>query len=197
MTFYHGTSSEQAAKGISQTGIKGQVIQGKKQMSPVAGRVYLSHDIAYSLIYAIGANMAGSEMPEQFIGESRYGYVFVVPGTELSDIQPDEDEIGELISDKALPWLNRLAQNHLTQHTYDKIIDGEYAYYASGGKKLLKTMTSAQLIEIMNHAKNVANAGDIMPTQVWRIDKTQTKKLKRDGSNFFKIAERIKMGKIK
>ena len=197
IVYYHGTSNEDAAKKISKEGIKGRDVQGKSHLAPVAGRVYLTTDIEYALIYALGGVMMGTDIPEQWIKESKYGYVFVIENSQLKDAQPDEDNIGELIYKKEINWLNDLAINKLTTRQYDKVMDGEYDYWASSGKKILKILTPLQKKEIMQHTKNVASLGSITPSQVWRIDKTKSKQLKKDGSNFFKIAKRVKMGNIK
>lgn len=37
-----------------------------------------------------------------------------------------------------------------------------------------------------------ANAGEINFKEAWRIDKVKIKDLKKDGSNFFEIAEKVK-----
>ena len=87
---------------------------------------------------------------ESWTKSGEHGYVFVIPGTELKDIQPDEDNIGEMIADDKVDWLSALAKKHLTSRQYDKVMEGEYNYWAQAGKKLLKKMTDIQKLELID-----------------------------------------------
>jgi len=114
-TYYHGTPTEKAAKGILRKGIQPPDLTTRKgPLRPVEGRVYITPELKYGIIYALGADMAGSrEYPERFWQGSEYGYLFVIPGRELREIHPDEDSVGEMIGEKNPPWLWRLAQDVL------------------------------------------------------------------------------------
>lgn len=97
--FYHGTSNENAGKAILRDGIKPPQIEVKRgpNMIPVPGKVYLTEHISYAIMYVIGGDMAGHQIPDSFIARNgRYGYLFEVSGSDLLDIQPDEDSIGQL-----------------------------------------------------------------------------------------------------
>lgn len=197
--YYHGTSNESNFKSIiKHGGLKPGNITIKRgsHLTPVIGKVYLTKDISYAQIYAIGGNVAGSEFwDKDFKNNDRYGYLFVINGSELKDIQPDEDNVGELIYKKEGPnWLFSLANKHLTINTLNKIKQGEYNYFASGGKKLLNYMTDEQKIDLINNfGSHIANESNLVKyKEIWKIDKLKTKELKEDGSNFFEIADRIK-----
>lgn len=103
--YYHGTSSEQAAISIMKEGIKVQYYDKGKGVNliPVSGRNYITADLHYAIIYALGGVFLGTTAPPVANEENRYGYVFVIKGIQLGDIQPDEDVIGEMIM-KVFSW---------------------------------------------------------------------------------------------
>lgn len=202
--YYHGTSSENAFNEILKDGLKpGDVTlakttsKAKENLNPVKGHVYITTDIGYAQMYAIGGDLAGSSyMPK----DRKYGYLFVIDGAELKDIQPDEDQVGELIY-KALnkkifdPVVSRYvlaASKKLTDRQYKKFMDGEYVMWAHLGKKLLADMPDSDKLHFVNLASNVAHHGNLNFKEAWRIDLAKIPQLKRDGSNFFEQAERVK-----
>ncbi len=193
--YFHGTSNDNAAGGILSKGIKPPDLTLKKttQLTPVKGKVYITPDIKYALIYAIGANMVGDKLPERWIipGEE-YAWIFVISGFQLKDIQPDEDSIGEMISNKEPYWLYHFASRNLTTNQFRKVMDGEYSYWASCGKKLNKIMTDKQKLDLIDAGAHIAHTGNLKPNECWKMHKKDNEKLKSDGSNFFKIAKRIK-----
>lgn len=100
-TYYHGTSKLEAAKAIMQHGLIPQEVSNKYSskraaLAPVEGMIYMTPSIKYATIYALGGNFVGhNPMPSVVKGKAdRYGFVFVVPGERLNQLQPDEDEIG-------------------------------------------------------------------------------------------------------
>lgn len=99
--FYHGTSNISAAKQIMRHGINpGEVAQRRSYLSPMAGKVYLTQTLSYAIIYALGGDIAGHDLPANFRKKTdRYGYVFVVDGNTLADVQPDEDSVGQFFYD--------------------------------------------------------------------------------------------------
>ena len=190
--YYHGTSSTQAGENIIKQGLKAPDIVGRKaKMTPIEGKVYMTPHLEYAIIYCIGADMLGSSLPEKWIEKDPYGYLFVINGKSLIDIQPDEDSIGEMIYKSEVQWLNTMASNNLTFNQYDKIMVGEISAWASSGKKLLKIMTDMQKLDLIDKGSHIAHGGSIKPSGVWKFDKTLTPQLKKDGSNFFKLAKRV------
>jgi hypothetical protein len=194
---YHGTDTIKAGESIFKCGyIIAPEIKGKKnKMTPVEGRVYLTPDLKYAVIYTIGANMLGEDLSHWLNGkdrEDKFGYLFVIDKNDISDVQPDEDSIGEMISNKSPEWLFNLAKKYLTNKQFKNVMSGECDDWASAGKKLVKKMVDWQKLELITLGSHIANNGKIKFSEAWKFDKNKCEQLKRDGSNFFKLAERIK-----
>ena len=195
-TYYHGTSTDNFGQGILKKGINPPDLTTKKKnnLTPVEGMVYITPNLEYALIYALGANMIGSDSLPDFMtkkGEENM-YLFVIDGKQLKDIQPDEDSIGEMIMKKNPMWLYNMADNILAASTMRRIMNGEYSYWAKGGKVLLRRMTDQQKLELIDAGAHIAHTGALKPREAWILPKTDNHKLKKNGSNFFKIAKRIK-----
>jgi hypothetical protein len=217
--FYHGVASTMAAEAIMVEGLKGQETQGKGKLAPVAGKVYLTSDISYALHYALGGNYqhAMQEAAGDFKSDLRtdpYGYLFVIKGSDLKDVQPDEDSIGEWMSGHSIhngyrysDLLNakcafptgtkeysvwNFIKSNMTEKQFVDSMQGLYAAWASGGKRALKSMPDWMKVYLINQGTHIAHHGSIMPSECWRILKADLSKLKKDGSNFFQIAKRIK-----
>lgn len=206
--YYHGTSKESAAKSIQTKGLLEPPDIGtrKTQLTPVKGKVYLTSELSYAIIYALGGDMAGNKIPDRwFETEGPYGYVFVVPASGItSAMQPDEDVVGQMINQLANPtssvyhydnlpqWLLMLASKVLSDRQYANVTNkyAEYAHEAAAGKKVLKHMSPAQKLQLLESSNHVAHEGAVKPSECWRIDKRRSPELKKDGSNFFQLAER-------
>jgi hypothetical protein len=204
-TFYHGTGGTVNAKAIMKQGLKGRETQGKSHLAPVAGKAYLSQDLRYAIIYALGGDYLGHATPK-FATESGdpYGYLFVVKGDSLETAQPDEDSVGQFLYDfyhkskdeqmadpHGVSVATFIAQS-VTDGQRRAIRDGEYSYFAAGGKRALKKMPDWIKEYLIKHGAHVAATGKLMPSEVWRIDRRKSDKLAKDGSNFFEIAKRVK-----
>lgn len=205
-TYYHGTSTEAQGAFTLENGIvPRQGKQSRKQMAPVAGRVYLSPQIELACIHALGGVWMGTAAPDYLLDVGRYGYLFVVPGASLlgADIQPDEDSVGEMAAQvlreplearDAGGWRRRLldlSTGYLTINQIRQVKDGVYAYWAQAGKKLVKHLSVAEKASLLRAGAHLAVAGSVRPTQAWRIDKSRSIEIKKDASNFFQVAERI------
>lgn len=233
--YYHGTYKEENAKNILKIGIQPPLIDLKllnkkgPNLVPVNGKIYLSQTLKNVIPYILGANMAEHLFPENIIKkEGQYGFLFIINGKDLSDIQPDEDCIGRLIylnykgdrkklykfygyKMKDLPelskedileiknshegpkWLRDIAEQILTPKQIRKVDDGEYIMWAHAGKKIVKRLSDWQKIELIEkYGVNIAHTGPIMPIEAWRFDKNKSFELKKDGINFFDLAEKIK-----
>lgn len=191
-TYYHGTSNESNALKIIKEGIKPPEITNRKSMTPVKGKIYITTDLSYAQIYALGGNMAGEDW-----NKKGYGYIFSFSGKKLKDIQPDEDNIGEIIynnknnKNEKLNWLINLFNNNTTQNQKRKVLDGDYASWAAVGKKLVKLMTDNQKLQLIDLGAHIAHEGNIFPDKAYKINLEKTKLLKKDASNFFKYAEPV------
>jgi len=203
--YYHGTPKAKNAIGIYERGIEiPDLTLRKGKLKPVEGKVYITPDIQYAIIYALGAAMLGHDMYNMVKNgyDERYGYLFSIDGKELKDIQPDEDSIGEILyncfKDKEyeqknnLFWLTRIANQKLTVNQIRHVKDGEYADWAASGKKLIKFMTDEQKLRLIDIGAHIGHGGNLSFKEAWRIDKAfYAKYLKPDGSNFFELADKV------
>jgi len=203
--YFHGTPKEEKAKAIIRDGLLiGRDIQGRGLLAPRKDFVYLPRNIKQALPYVLGANMAGESLPSNIIKtDGRYGYLFVVKGADLVDIEPDEDSVGELFykllqkdSEGLTPQERRFvsfANQNLTAKQKQDAKWGEYTAWASGGKRLLKRMAREPGLMrfVMDNSSVVANRGAIAPSEGWRVDKGRSKELSKDGSNFFSVAKMV------
>lgn len=203
--YYHGTPRKANAESIMANGIKAPDLATRDgYLRPVEGKVYITRDLAYAQVYALGGDFAGNVVSPVFKGLGQYGYVFVIDGKELKDIQPDEDSVGEMIYNEEIEWLDELAQDILKYeeyddfgqdlgygNLYDAIMGGEYDAWAAGGKVLVAEMSDDQKLYLIDYDAHVAHTGNLIPKETWRIDRSKTPGLKKDGSNFFELAERI------
>jgi hypothetical protein len=193
-TYYHGTDFKHLNSLKEHGLIAPKILRPRASLAPQTGKVYLASNIVNALICAIGGDMLGHNVPERWLqsDDTRYGLLCVVDGQKLLDILPDEDNIGEMIHDKKFSWLNNLAQNTITPGSYKKVMEGDYASWARAGKAVLKRLNENQIFKIIDAGSNLAHGGSIEVKEFWKFDKTLNPQLKKDGSNFFKLAEKIK-----
>lgn len=210
--FYHGTAKESAGLSILKDGIKPGNINIKRgnKLTPVMGKTYVTDNLKTAIIYTIGADMLGDDLSILLNSEGRYGYLFVIKGSQLNNPQPDEDSIGEILNiltdpnrtsgstkykirSVELQWLVDLAKSKLTPKQFWNVkFYNDYADFAVAGKKLVKYMSTWQKEQLIDAGANVANEGNLYPEEAWKYDKLKNTKLKEDGSNFFQLAQKIK-----
>lgn len=192
-TYYHGTSKADAAQAILREGaIKPPDVVTKSFLAPVKGRVYVTPTLAYAAIYAMGGSMAGTVLPEKYMQGSPSGYLFVISGADLVDIQPDEDSVGEMFFQKDAPsWLKRYGE-YLSDNIRRKGEWGEYAYWAKAGKIILKHMSDREKLALIDLGAHVAVEGSVPFQQCWEFPKNRTQDLQKDASNFFDLSKRIR-----
>ena len=202
MTFYHGTYDRNGGDGadiaskIALHGIQPPDLSGVKDhgLRPVVGKTYATPDIGYAQMYAIGGNMAGST---SWKPKHSHGYIFQFSGKQLNDVQPDEDEVGELYSKGSEPIINRLA-HHATEPQRRRAKDGEYEFWAKFGKRVIPKMSEQEKLHIIKkHNTHIANEGPITPERVFRIATDKIPLLQKDGSNFHEHAEELSMEHLK
>ena len=203
--YYHGTPSKEAAESILRSGIQPPDLSSRQgALTPVQGKVYITPDISYAQIYAIGGDLAGNDASRMVENYGQFGYMFVIDGNKLGDIQPDEDSVGEMIHDEEVSWLSDMARYYLDEEPYDDegqdlgyyslydaVMGGEYDAWATAGKFLLDEMSDSQKQKLIDAGAHIANTGVLIPSKAYRIDRNKTQQLKRDGSNFFALAEEI------
>jgi len=215
--FYHGTTLKENADSIWKSGIKpnlnnfdNDVYDDEDSINPIADRVYCTNSIAVAFQYAVTGSYTEGGLDlkdaEAWIEDfDRYGYVFVIQGSQFKDIHPDEDQIGKAIAEKKIPWLTKLAEKELKDEEcvdmdscgYESLLKEIiqlkcYRCWIKAGKLLLPHLTDKQKIEIITKYGNVAHEGVLRPTEMWQIDRTQLGKYKPNGSNFFQVAKKVK-----
>lgn len=208
VVYYHGTSTEAKAKSIFTHGLDPSetiVKYGSRnsQMKPEEGSVYITPQLQYAMIYALGGDFFGHNPNQNDIKrDGEFGYVFEISGNELVNIGPDEDAVGELIyraMDKSLKPNENVAANivlkyvkHLTDNQFKKIKDGQYSYFASGGKKINKFLSDSDKLLIIDSGSHISHKGKLKISKCWRFSRLDTKEIKKDGSNFFDYAKEWK-----
>lgn len=182
MRFYHATDSEEEAQSIMRDGFVKPGKGGRGKMDPVAGRAYFTSDPEYAAIYALGGDMAGHDVTQfpGFMERGQHGYIFEFRGGDFGgDIQPDEDSIGEALYHKQYDWLDDLARKHVPAAQRRRIMDGEYADWASAGKKLVRHMSDEQKFQMIRDGAHVAHSGAVRPRKVWSLDKADSINLEK------------------
>lgn len=208
LTYYHGTTKADTARKIFVEGIKTpEILKPRRMMAPVPGHVYITPNLGYGLIYALGANMVGYEIKTDLAlwsNYGRYGYLFEISGSDLLDIYPDEDSVGEFLSEilkpttyrmihaEGLHWLRNLGETHCTPRQLNHIRDGNVSEFARVGKKLVKLMSPEQALELVNRGAHVAHRGNLNFSKCWRLDRSRNAELAKDGSNFFDKSFEVK-----
>jgi hypothetical protein len=209
---YHSTPNETAAQSILQSGqvMPPALPHSRGKLTPVVGRVYMAPSTETAAIYSLGGVMMGQvDQPgwapwwdrEGRDGKprGRYGYVFQIDPDSVQDIQPDEDNVGELAfkaMDGELPnapyWLKSMGERLATPR--EKRDKWAYANYASLGKRMLKQMSDEQKLEMIERFNtNIAHAGPVRVLKAWKVDKARAGELARDGSNLLDVAEPVEL----
>ena len=214
---YHGTSNEGYGKRILSEGVLKAgdlIIERSGFAKPVAGRVYLTQKIREAVMYAIGGDMLGVELDKEIEDmirrEGKYGYVFEVRGSDIKEGQPDEDDLGGLLYNgvwemklaeraggeskysRCPKWLMDLAKSDLTLKQYEEMFEDGYKWWNNLAKKLAKSMKEWMKKELIDkYSIAVAHSGSIVIQKAWRFDKMKIVDLKKDGSNFFDLAEKV------
>lgn len=184
-TFYHGGSYDDSViQDIFINGLKGREEQGKYMFAPVKDSVYMTKDFRFALIYAMGGNILGTSHAMSDSQEKPFGLVFEIPGSSLTNVHPDEDAIGELIwrayneNTSSLNWIKYYAENYLTPNQLKKIKEGEYSYYAQGGKRLIKLLPPSVLEKLMGFVSSFANEGRVAVSGAYVVDRRHPEILK-------------------
>jgi hypothetical protein len=212
MPLYHATNNSKAGEEILADGfIRSKDHDTNNFLTPVKGMIYSSSSLENATIYALGGVMMGNDFRQLTSDSGRYGYIFMLDSKSMTDVQPDEDSVGEIFANglsfendgglrgavwenngKAPVWLTRLGLGSVAWSRIKKAVDGEYIYYASIGKQLLPKMTDQQKLDLIeNYGAHVAHKGAIKIVKAWKLDKSHSKEINRDGSNVLDIAEEV------
>lgn len=130
--YYHGTSNTEVGQQIIQSGELRPGETGHESMAPVPGRVYLTPSLDYVSAYVCGG-VCGSNPVEWLVERGgRYGYLFVIKGSDLVDLLPDEDVIGTMLCKDVfreefedLTHQNQRAFDDMSDEALSDAIEGE------------------------------------------------------------------------
>lgn len=217
--YYHGTSDESAAKAILNSGTlipgdKTGKVKTQGNLTPMVNRTYITSDIGYALIYALGGDYAGNKYSLN-ANEDEYGYVFKIHKANIKNRIPDEDSVGEIardvvsgdnthgFADTEIDELNDII-NYAFDYViepdeedefaspYDRFLEHEYEFFAAVGKVILSRGSKRLIASFRRISKHHSGEGEMIVDAAWRIQKKDAPNLKRDGSNFFQRAIQIK-----
>jgi hypothetical protein len=220
--YYHGTSNLDNALNIIKNGINPPEIVTNKNMAPIKGKIYITENLKYAIIYALNGDFIGSKHLQVDYNENKkifdriisdnpsnknygqFGFVFIIKGSELLDVTPDEDSIGCLLSfylnDRGYnsdlinydlvkndynlkSEILNLANKHISPNTLKKVKDGDYNYWAKTGKILVKRLSDNAKLKIINAEAHIAHEGTVQPFKMLKIDKTKVGFINKDLSN--------------
>jgi hypothetical protein len=135
---------------------------------------------------SVGAMLADGTAPKWLDALARKVLTDMHP-----EVRPDAPET-HFIPD----FLERSEWEELAQQNlYDLSVEPGFFQLqaqAVAGKVLLNAMTPTQEFDLLTRGAHVAHDGTVVPTECWRIRKMDASLLKRDGSNFFQVAERVR-----
>jgi hypothetical protein len=166
--WFHGTNQENGEK-ILESGIiiPNQTVTKKSRayMNPIYNKTYFTADLHEAIRYALFRGDVGQS-----------SYVFAVSGSDLKDVQPDEDIIADLIQTedtiKGFEWLIGLAKR-VNSEKYKKFLrNGDYFISVSLAKDMVKNLTDEQKIMFINKGLKLAHEGEIKFSHAWELPQT-------------------------
>lgn len=207
---------------IAETGLllPGNTGTDAPEWTPLPNRVYLTPDLNYAIIYALGGVFAGARRTEghdeRIRREGRYGYVWRVADLSLANVIPDEDHVGKALGQvldgtrAAQWWLTELAEAAGLDDipstdaemgpegwsVMEGVEDGLYSDYIAAGKAMLPLMSQEDVARFLAEfpESSIAHLGPVPVSEGWRLDRLRYPDIAEDGSNFFEIAEKITAG---
>lgn len=193
--WYHGTNKD-GYEGIKTEGYliprKDVTEKTRKAMSPVHNKVYMTSDVGEAINYAFFRSKP-EELPDgikNYGTPIKFGYLVIIDGKELNDLDPDEDILADLIpkyvKEYNNSWLRNLALTKAPKalDKYDR--HGDYAYGTALGKLLIKYLTDEQKYELIRYGKKIAHTGQVKVKEIWKLsqEKYRQQYNKQDYKNF-------------
>jgi hypothetical protein len=178
---YHGTPMKDGYQGIVGQGLKvnpeliAQKYKGQENFAPLPG-VYMTTEFGNAVRYSFMSEVPDEKYAE-YIKQEPYGYVFEFSGNDLSNVTPDEDELGN--------FLKQLVNSKNLQTNLLKIVQSvpeelriklqqprvDFETIALAGKWVVNNISDSTMQYLMKRYHNVVNYGSIKPTAVWVIPK--------------------------
>jgi hypothetical protein len=211
--YFHGTADPYAAQQILRKGLRAPdfEIDGRTKdtaFRPVKGRVYLTPNALYARMYGNfifvvhREQLVGDLIPdEDEVGELYWYVTEVLPKEDdyIARVWGAESDLANKVRHLRDPknayWVRefkRFMENNLGQATIARIKQGEYLWYAKGGKAALKKMQPQMMEWFISLGVHVSYEGTVKPAEAWEITK---KGLLADGSNLKSVGKRLRNDK--
>lgn len=234
--YWHGTWKDEYGKSILQAGIKPPSVEFVNRryreqplLAPKPNMIYITSNIETALrdytfnrrrLLVINSEEKASILKFQkaynkkvweFIKQDGvYGWLFQINGSQLHDVYPDEDLIGNILQSELsygghkYPWLVKLARSVFDA---DRLENIRYAGYgngmprgqlASAGKELMGRLTDKQVYQLLKDEQpetaNLAHEGLIEPIHAWRVNKKDQAYIMDENceERFFEVAEQVR-----
>lgn len=211
MTYYHGSPLTDAdVSDIMKNGFDFKHTELKYENNPkmaskpVQNHIYLTTSRAYALTYACKgfySNDSSTSWDFKYKKENfkpgAKAVVFEIEGSSLTDIYPDEDEIGytiyEILKKEKLGMFETQIFNIAKTVLTTKQIEDVRKYSNSdslikAGKKIMYKLPDELKYYIISQNKNLSNKGKIIPSKAYILAYEDFDKVKTI-TDFFKIAE--------
>lgn len=203
--FFYGVPSARDANRYLSKGTIPAMGTARKNSDPIAGRVYFANSLKRACEFA---NCEfGVVLPQNVLKANPFGYVFITDTSALSDIFPNESEIGRAVqrvydlqygdkkqerSEKAFAFLSAVWRI-LDRDEQVSLIHNKRDALASVGKKVMFQLPESYLLWILMQGNiNITNVGEVEFKSCYMIDRKRLKEYKRDGSNFYEISEKVR-----
>lgn len=155
INWYHGCPSYNFAQQIMKFGylesnIERSTYRGESE-EPRKNKVYITQNLNTALGYGIGEYHYQDEEDEVFDENDELGFLFVIPGDRLKDVEPDEDMVRDYLikhrftSDNTLPMELDWVYDYLIQIMHNDIHD-----ISENPAFLMHYVNSEELIEFYN-----------------------------------------------
>lgn len=210
MTYYHGSPlTDSQISDILKNGFDFKHTELKYEnhpkmtSKPVQNHIYLTTSRAYALTYACkgfysdnGTDWKFKYNEKNFAPNSK-AVVFEISGSKLTDIYPDEDEIGytlyEILKKEKLGMFEQqildVAKTVLNQKQLEDVLDNKHPdVLIKVGKKIMYKLPDELKYYIISQNKNISNKGKIIPDKAFVLDFEDFNKVKTI-SDFYKLAE--------
>lgn len=182
--FYHGTPSKAGFEGIKKEGLKidpdieKTKYKGQENFAPLPG-VYMTKEFGNAIRYSFMSNVEDDEWLD-YIKQEPNGYIFEFSGKDLTQITPDEDELGSIIvklinAKKLTPELQKIVND--IPEEFKKRVTGtpesnvNFESIAVLGKWAVKRLSDATQQYLIKRYRNVVNYGNVKPIAYWIIPK--------------------------
>lgn len=208
MDFYHGVDNDAAAHGILAAGRLEPATYGHSTFhrgysAPRPDKVYLTKDATHAAERALSGTRLGSDTEEPYLKTGRHGYIFKVAGSDLNNVEADEDNIERAYwnthggGEHDFPGLGvhhgvaDLGKRVLSQKDHDTLMGGgSFNRRVRVAKKLAGHMTPDMHHDlVLTQNAHIAHGGPVRIVGAWRIDKTRNDEFHWDGSDLFQKAE--------